>query len=53
MAFSLFRKREAPENENREQVIGEGGTISDILLSAIMSGSKVTKQLRLFYKNSF
>lgn len=47
MAFSLFRKRELPESESREQVIGEGGTVSDILLSAIMSGSTITRKQAL------
>ena len=47
MAFSLFRKRELPESESRDQVIGEGGTVSDILLSAIMSGSTITRKQAL------
>ena len=50
MAFSLFRRREAPEDaatRDQDRIIGEGGTVSDILLSAIMSGSKITKQQAL------
>lgn len=45
MAFSLFRKRE--QEENRGQVLGESGTISDILLTAIMRGDKITKEQAL------
>ena len=45
MAFSLFRKRS--ETENREQILGEGDTISAALLTAIMSGSKITKEQAL------
>lgn len=45
MAFSLFRRRS--ETENREQILGEGDTISAALLTAIMSGSKITKEQAL------
>lgn len=45
MALRLFRKREA--TENREQILGEGDTISAALLTAIMSGSKITKEQAL------
>lgn len=44
MGFLDIFKRSTSEENNREStVLGEGGTVSDILLSAVMSGQKITK----------
>lgn len=47
MEFRLFRRRETEEAENREKVLGESGTISDVLLTAIMRGDKITRKQAL------
>lgn len=43
MEFRLFRRREKEKPENREKVLGESGTISDVLLTAIMRGEHITR----------
>lgn len=42
MAFRFFRRREA-EADNREQILGESDTLSDILLTSIMNGESLTR----------
>ena len=42
MAFRFFRRREQQE-ENRETVLGQPGTVSDVLLTAIMRGEKINR----------
>lgn len=46
MAFRFFRRREA-EADNREQILGEGDTLSDILLTSIMNGESLTREQAL------
>lgn len=45
MAFSIFRRRE--KLGERENVLGEAGTISDVLLTTIMRGEKITRKQAL------
>ena len=49
MAFSLFKKREevTPDTREQDKVLGDPGTLSDILLTTIMSGNKITKEQAL------
>lgn len=49
MAFNWFKKRNDPQADTRdgEQILGEQSTLSDILLSAIMSGNNLTRQQAL------
>ena len=50
MAFKFFnlKKREDPQdNRDGGTTIGDPGTLSDVLLTAIMSGSKITKEQAL------
>lgn len=48
MAFKFFRKREDPQDiRDGGTTLGDPGTISDILLTAIMSGSKITREQAL------
>lgn len=47
MAFSIFRKRDNEETANREKVLGEAGTVSDVLLTAIMRGQEITREQAL------
>lgn len=49
MAFSLFKKREEvnPDTRGQDKVLGDPGTLSDILLTTIMSGNKITKEQAL------
>lgn len=46
MAFRFFRRREA-EADNREQILGESDTLSDILLTSIMNGESLTREQAL------
>ena len=48
--FNLFRKRDdAPQSDNREsgQTLGEQGTLSDVLLTALINGENITRQQAL------
>lgn len=48
MAFNFFKKREDPQTDrDGGTTIGDPGTLSDILLTAIMSGSQITKEQAL------
>lgn len=52
MAFAFFgKKREEPQREadsnNGGTVLGEPGTLSDVLLQTIMQGSKITREQAL------
>ena len=42
MAFKFFKRREQ-QDENRETVLGQPGTVSDVLLTAIMRGEKINR----------
>ena len=46
MAFKWFWKRDE-ETAERDQVLGEGSTLSDVLLTTIMSGETITRQQAL------
>ena len=51
MAFRLFKRREDPSNTDTRSdngvTIGDPGTLSDVLLTTIMSGSHITKEQAL------
>ena len=51
MAFRLFRRREDPSNTDvraeNGTTLGDPGTLSDVLLTTIMSGGKITKEQAL------
>lgn len=46
MAFKWFWKRDE-ETAERDQILGEGSTLSDVLLTTIMSGETITRQQAL------
>lgn len=45
MAFNFFRKRE--EEPKADKVLGEGNTVSDVLLSTLISGKSITREQAL------
>ena len=46
MAFNLFKRREA-DSDTREQVLGDQGTASDVLLTSLINGERLTKDQAL------